>query len=234
MLKTNAFVLRRHDFREADRMYTVYSEEYGKIALLARGARKIKSKLAPHLESFGEVRVNFAKGKIFTHLSGASVLRHHKAILKDASRIDLVSHCFRLLDKFVKDDEADTEIYGLLEEAMSAANEAPEAGFQKIRVYFFWRLIDFLGYRPQLDECALCGKIIRQEATENRELWLNLTENIIICKDCTGDGLLIKNETLEGLKKIFDVGLGEFLKYDFDNAIVAVTEKAKQIKLSEL
>ena len=82
MLKTSAFVIKKNDYREFDRIYTVYAQDFGKISLLVRGARRIKSKLAPYLENFGEVRVNFAKGKIFNHLSGAGILKDNKILLK--------------------------------------------------------------------------------------------------------------------------------------------------------
>lgn len=232
MLKSNAFVLRRQDFRETDRIYTVYTDEFGKMSLLARGARKIKSKLAPHLEAFSEVRVNFAKGKIFTHLSGAMVLKNYNLVLKDMGKMELVGHCLNLLDKFVKYDDADAEIYKLLESVAAIANEAKDDDFAKIRVYFFWRLVDLLGYRPQLDECALCGKISTRQSAG--QIKFNVTDNIVICGECTGGGMFIKNETLENLKNVFETTPEEFVRGNLDSMLLTITEKAKQIKLSEL
>ncbi len=296
MQKTNAFVLRRQDFREYDRIYTLYSDQYGKISLLARGARRIKSKLAPHLEGLNEVRLNFAKGKIFNHLSGANVISLNKGLLCDSEKIAFISDCFHLLDRFIKPEEGDVMIYDLMKEvfvAVSSVIASPSEGvaipyhfgeiassmtprndkYNKIRVYFFWRLADLLGYRPQLDECALCGKAVgyvpplplppfKGEVPEGRRgmdgienpddtpsaLWaspplksgerknskFNITDNIIICSKCVGDGIFIQENSLQSLRKIFQVGLAEFLQTELDNQLLAITEKARQIKLSEL
>lgn len=228
MLKTNAFVLRRQDFRDYDRIYTIYTSDFGKMSLLARGARKIKSKLAPHLESFGEVRVNFARGKVFTHLSGAGTVCAHKTVLANHEKIALISECFRLLDKFVKPEEGDTGIYDLLRSTISAIGPVQSADLWKVRVYFFWRLIDILGYRPQLDECALCGNIIEGKSS------FNITENILFCGNCANGGFLMNAAAIEHLRAVFNTSLENYIKLNLDTALLALTEKAKQVKLSEL
>ena len=187
------------------------------------------------MENFGEVRVNFAKGKIFNHLSGAGILKDNKILLKDLEKINFIYDCLSFADKLIKSDEADNKIYNLLKEVFNAVGLAEKGDLYKINIYFFWRLVDFLGYRPQLDECALCGKIIgRQPAANSRQLLFNITDNIIICSDCAGNGLLIKEDTLDNLRKIFRIGLGEFLRTDASRELISITEKAKQIKLSEL
>ncbi|MFH1193920.1 MAG: DNA repair protein RecO [bacterium] len=257
MFKTSGFVLRRNDYREYDRIYTVYTSDFGKIPLLVRSAKKIKSKLAPALENFGEIKIDFAKGKVFNHLSGSRTLAVNKNILKDAEKIGLAQDCLYLLDRFIKPEEADENIFSHLKIVLSAIADAPvsviarrysdeatplktgsprpfgarDEIFVKISIYFFWKLVELLGYGPRLDECALCGA---ESGIMNKELWFNITDNILICKNCAGEGFLISGETLENLRKIFCSGLAEFLQTDLDNQLISITEKAKQIKLSEL
>jgi len=228
MLKTSGFALRKNDYREYDRIYTVYTFDFGKISLLARGARKIKSKLAPHLEGLNEVRLNFAKGKIFNHLSGANVISINKGLLRDGEKISFFLECFNLLDRFIKPEEGDRKIYELIKEIFAATSSFNFSSYDKIRIYFFWRLIDLLGYRPQLDECVLCGNIIIGSSK------FNITENIVICDKCRGEGVKISEATLGNLRKIFCVSLQEFMDYNLDSQLLIITNNAKQIKLSEL
>lgn len=259
MFKTSGFALRKMDYREYDRIYTVYTSDFGKISLLARGARRIKSKLAPHLEGLNEVRLNFAKGKIFNHLSGANVVGVNKGLLKDGEKIAFISDCFYLLDRFIKPEEGDVRIYDLMKEVFGAIANIPsvipsEAAAEprdltppnretgdispraplgrndmiKIKVYFFWRLADLLGYRPQLDECVLCGSIIIGSSK------FNITENIVICGKCRGEGIKISEMALENLRTVFRMPLREFIKYNLDSQLFNITNNARQIKLSEL
>jgi DNA repair protein RecO (recombination protein O) len=236
MLKTTGFVLRKNDYREYDRIYTFYTDDFGKLPLLVRGARRVKSKLAPHLENFGEARVYFARGRVLNHLSGARVLEDNRVLLKNQEKINLVCDCFYLLDKIIKPEESDRKIYGLLKETMAAASLASEADFFKIKIYFFWRLADYLGYRPQLDECALCGRGFKKKEPfpAGISVKFNITENIIICGECVGQGILIKDNALKDLKTVFAGPLREFVKFDLDKSLIVLTEKARQIKLSEL
>lgn len=253
MLHTSGFVLRKNDYREYDRIYTVYTSDFGKMSLLVRGAKKIKSKLAPAMENFDKIRIDFAKGKVFNHLSGSAAGAANKNILRDAEAIALSLDCLYLLDRFIKPEESDARIFNLINEAlrMIACSSLwrREAGrdfenkipfnplfskgeeMQKIKIYFFWKLVEHLGYGPRLEECALCGT---ESRIKNQELWFNITDNILICKNCAGAGILINDSTLENLRKIFTAGFMEFLKINLDAQLSGITEKARQIKLSEL
>ena len=229
MVKTQAFVIKKFDFREFDRTYIVYTRELGKTSLLVRGARRIKSKLSPNLENFNEVKLNFIKGRIFNHLAGASTVAKNNYILKNGNKIAFAYDCLNLLDRFVKSEERDDGIYDLVREVLLIIDKGNETNFPKIQIYFFWKLIDLLGYRPQLDGCSLCGNIV-----EGKEVLFNITDNIIICRKCAGQGILIKGDTLQKLRKVFHLSLNEFLKFDLDSQLIGITNKAKQIKLSEL
>jgi len=240
MIKTSGFVIKKYDFREYDRIYTVYTEELGKVPIFVRSARKIKSKLAPGLENFNEVRLNFIKGRIFNHLAGWSTTVANSKILRETEKIEATYDCLYLLDRLIKEEEPDKNIFGLLKEVINAINTPfflplskgeLEGVLQKIKVYFFWRLVDSLGYRPQLDSCAFCGNLIKEES---RELRFNITDNIIICRQCAGDGMAIGEQTLQTLKQIFQFSLNSFLNLELDEQLISITNKSKQIKLSEL
>lgn len=281
MLHTTGFVLRKNDYREYDRIYTVYTSDFGKMSLLVRGAKKIKSKLSPALENFDKIRIDFAKGKFFNHLSGSAAGAENKNIFCDAEKIFLSRDCLYLIDRFIKPEESDLRIFNLIDETLDAIArdffspcttkgypaffsplDTPrgelEGGFcpppnlplrrrgieedlfnifQKIKIYFFWKLIEYLGYEPRLDECALCGhssRVIPAETGIQFITKFNITDNIIICGNCVGEGIKIEEKTLENLRKIFGSDLAGFLKTDLDASLSAITEKARQIKLSEL
>src|SRR5687768_13192526 len=59
--RTDAVVLSRLDFGEADRILTVYTPRHGKVRVIAKGARKPASRLLPHLEYFTRSRLYLAK-----------------------------------------------------------------------------------------------------------------------------------------------------------------------------
>ncbi len=61
--RVEAVVIRHADWGEADRMLTLYTRERGKVRAIAKGARRIKSRKAGHLEPFTRVTLQLAKGR---------------------------------------------------------------------------------------------------------------------------------------------------------------------------
>src|SRR5215216_5491190 len=95
--RTDAVVLSRLDFGEADRILTVYTPHLGKVGIIAKGARKPKSRLLPHLEYFTRSRLMLAKGRDLDVVTGAETLDAHLALREDLDAYAHASHCAELL-----------------------------------------------------------------------------------------------------------------------------------------
>jgi DNA repair protein RecO (recombination protein O) len=61
--RVTAIVLRHSDWGEADRLLTLFTREMGKLRAVAKGARKMRSRKAGHLEPFTHVKLQVAKGR---------------------------------------------------------------------------------------------------------------------------------------------------------------------------
>lgn len=72
--KTLGIILKSEPYREADRVYTIYTKRYGKIRAMAKGVRKIKSKLAGHLEPFSLTNLMIVKGKMIDKIISARLI----------------------------------------------------------------------------------------------------------------------------------------------------------------
>jgi len=78
-------ILRKQDYRESDRLFVIYTDELGKIEAVAKGVRKIKSKMAGHLELFSIVNLMVAPGKNYYQIAGAErgeIVVHGSEILQ--------------------------------------------------------------------------------------------------------------------------------------------------------
>ena len=73
--RTEALVIRHTNFGEADRILTLYSREKGKIRVVAKGVRKLKSRKAGHLEPFTRVQLQLAKGRDLPIVTQAETYR---------------------------------------------------------------------------------------------------------------------------------------------------------------
>lgn len=109
--KTKGIILKKSAFREADCLYIFFTRDFGKITLVARGAKKIGSKLAGHLDYFQEINLTFATGKVFDQVSGAVITKNFKDLKADYERVNLGFEFLNLLGQSTKEKDADEKVY---------------------------------------------------------------------------------------------------------------------------
>ncbi|WKZ51072.1 MAG: DNA repair protein RecO [Anaerolineales bacterium] len=161
-LRVEAVVLRHSDFGEADRLLTLYTREQGKTRAVAKGARKIASRKAGHLEPFTRVKLQLARGRDLFIVTQAETVDAYPALRVDLTLTGYAAYVLELVDRFVPDEEsASPSLYRLLTETLSRldAGENPWLTVRSCEM----RLLDLLGFRPRLFECANCGNEIQPE-----------------------------------------------------------------------
>lgn len=204
---TEAVVLRRTNFGEADRILTLFTPSYGKVRAIAKGARRTTSRLAGHLEPFTRTQLLLATGReldIVTQAEGRERLDHLRdhhwhatgawyiaelvdRFLEDADPhprlYQLFTRTLRLLDDDAStltpptastpaaDAEATADTFPVADAhpaapvrvaAPAASSAAGSRGWLALR-YFELHLLDELGYRPALHNCAGCDTPLRPE-----------------------------------------------------------------------
>ena len=148
-LLTHGIILSRTDYGEADRIITLLTPDYGKLSLLAKGVRKIKSKLAGGIELFSVSHITFIRGKgELGTLISTRLITHYGNIVKDITRVQLGYELIRVLHK-ATEDEPEAEYFHLLQQAFEALDDdtIPE---ELIRSWFSAQLLRQAGHTPNL------------------------------------------------------------------------------------
>jgi len=194
-LRAEAIVLRHIDWGEADRLLTLYTRELGKVRAIAKGARKINSRKAGHIEPFTRVTLQLAKGRDLLIVTQAQMIDAYQPLREDLTRMGYAAYALELLDRFVPDEEiAVPSLYRLIGETLARLATETDA-WLPIR-YYEMRLLDHLGFRPQLFECANCGRDILPE-----DQFFSYAAGGVICPRCA-----------QGLKGLHKISI-EALKY---------------------
>ncbi|HEY3340987.1 MAG TPA: DNA repair protein RecO [Anaerolineae bacterium] len=149
---TEAIILRRMDFGEADRILTIMTPEMGKLRVIAKGVRKITSRKAGHVELFTRVRLLLARGRTFDIVSQAETIEPYRPVREDLLRSSFAHYLSELIDVFAQEGTEDTALYDLLANGLSWLSGAPDPALAAR--YFELRLLTLTGYRPQLFRCA--------------------------------------------------------------------------------
>lgn len=161
-LVTTAIILSRTDFGEADRILTVLTPEYGKLRLLAKGVRRVKSKLAGGIELFSISTVTFVKGRgeIGTLVS-TRLDKHYAHIVEDLQRTMLGYDLIKKLNK-VTEDEPESEYFELLHQTFEALDEAT-IPLPLIRFWFSAQIQRLGGHTPNLQTDEAGRKLVADQ-----------------------------------------------------------------------
>jgi len=161
LYRTEAVVLRRGDFGEADRILTAYTPEHGKLRLVAKGVRKVRSRKAGHLEPFTRVELQIARGHDLDVITQAQALDLHTGLHRDLERFGYAAYVVELMDRFTVQEGESRGLYRLLVDTLDRLSEPFEPA--AVVDYYQLRLLDLLGYRPELFRCLGCGAEVRPE-----------------------------------------------------------------------
>lgn len=146
---TTGIILSRTDYGEADRILTVLTPDHGKLRLVARGVRKLKSKLAGGIELFSTSNITFIEGKSgLGTLISTRLIKHYGRIINDINRVQLGYELIKILNK-ATEDQPEAEYYRLLDQAFAALDD-PKIETELIRAWFSAQLLRQAGHSPNL------------------------------------------------------------------------------------
>jgi len=201
--RLEAVVLRHADWGEADRLLTLYTRERGKVRAIAKGARKVKSRKAGHLEPFTRVTLQLARGRDLLIVTDAETIDAYQPLREDLIKTGYASYLVELLDRFTYEEESEnTNIFRLLTASLSRVADEPDP-WLAIR-YYEVRLLEHLGFRPQLFACANCREEIKAV-----DQFFSAAQGGVLCPRCGASPSTMLRASLPG---VWNVSV-EALKY---------------------
>lgn len=160
-LRLEAVVLKHADWGEADRLVWLFSRQQGKLKAIAKGVRKPRSRKSGHLEPFTRVSLQIARGRDLPIITQAETIEAYLPLRADLLLTTYAAYVVELLDRFTYEEGEHQGLYRLLSETLERLCLPGETDFT-VR-YYEMRLLDLVGYRPQLGNCACCGVEIQPE-----------------------------------------------------------------------
>lgn len=147
--QTNGIILNRINFGEADRILTVITPDYGKLRLMARGVRKVKSKLAGGIELFSISEISFitGRGDIGTLIS-TRLMTHYGNIVMDINRTQAGYNALKLMDTITEDD-SEAEYYQVLLRTLATLDN-PRLSIVLAEAWMYMQALRLGGHTPNL------------------------------------------------------------------------------------
>lgn len=159
MCRTEGVVLRAHDYSETSKIISIYSRAFGKVRVIAKGARKPKSRFGASMEPITEVNFIFYKREnrdLYT-IGQCDILQPFSELKRHMTSLGYASAICELADRLAIGEEPNPTLYRGLLSALQGIEERAEENPERFFWHFQLTCAAALGYRPHLARCASCG-----------------------------------------------------------------------------
>ncbi|MDP1721649.1 MAG: DNA repair protein RecO [Candidatus Gottesmanbacteria bacterium] len=144
--RTNAIILKRRNIGEADRVVTIFSKEYGKMKVIAKGIRRIGSRRSPHVEVFSHSILMLHRGKTWDLVTEATPLDAFSFLRIHLPRVTSAYYLCELVDVLLPDRQEHRDVYTLLLSALQTLNGTTEIDPVVANEQYALELLRLLGY----------------------------------------------------------------------------------------
>jgi len=215
---TRAIVLNRVPWRENDIKVSLYSPDQGRLDLIARGARKTKSKLAGHIEPISLVRIMVIRGKRLDYLGSAINEVNYFNIKNDLDKLAIAGEAINIFNRLVKPAETDKKLFNHLTGFLNFIDELKIIKHQLWSDFFIFKLLAKLGYKPELCDCLRCSRKITPQGN-----YFDLNRGGLICKNCVPADkiniLTVSDNGIKILREIIDNNFEKLNSFKIDKQL---------------
>lgn len=181
LYKTEGIVLKSMEFKEADKIVTIYTKDYGKITAIAKGVRKTKSKFGSSLEILTYSIFLIYKGRNIDIVSQTEILESFFSTSKEVIKFAFAANCVEIVNKLTEEREINIGLFNLLKEVLHYLRRTNDP--KLLALSFKWQTMSILGYRPSLNHCCKCNKSIEDQ----KEMYFNVREGGLVCNNCIAE-----------------------------------------------
>jgi DNA repair protein RecO (recombination protein O) len=209
--KTRGIILKRTNLGEADRIVTIFTEDYGKIKVVAKGVRKTLSKMAGHLEPFCLTRLSIVEGRNLDTICGAEVEECFMGLRGDLAKTQTCFYMAEIVDKMVEERSPHKEIFELLSLVFTHANDLNES---LLISYFEINFLAEMGFKPELYECTHCQAKLTPGANN-----FDFTRGGLICDSC-GSGRPVTDKTIKLIRYCLEHKFSQIKKIKVEKKVI--------------
>lgn len=174
--KTEGIIIRSVDYGEGNKIITIYTKELGKIGVMAKGAKKTKSRLAAVSQLFSHGYFVFYHGGGLGNLTSGDIIDSFRILHQDIMKTAWAAYIVELLDKVTADREANAFLFYLLHSALTLIGQDKDP--EIVARIFELQVLQQAGVKPVLDKCVMC----HQE--DNPGIAFSIKEGGMLCECC--------------------------------------------------
>lgn len=198
------------NYSETSKILNILTKEHGLIGIISKGCRNPKNKLhgVSRKLIYGTFHIYYKEGGLST-LIGVDIINSFSKTIMDLEKISYASYIIDLCNQVVKQNE-DGEILDLTISTLEKIDE----GLNPLSLtnILELKLLDFLGVRPNIDNCSYCG-------SDKNIVTLSSDAGGYICKNCYNNELLVSDKTIKMIRMYYYVDIKNITKLDVSSEV---------------
>jgi len=157
--KTEGVVLRSIRYGEADRVLHLYTADRGRVGAVAKGVRRVRSRLGGRLEPLSRVKLVLYEGRgELATISQVDTVHAHPALREHRASLERASQACESVLRLFDSSEPNRPAYNLLCNELALLDADPPAATRAQALAFRVKLLLAAGFAPELSACAACGE----------------------------------------------------------------------------
>ncbi|MDR6122325.1 DNA repair protein RecO [Neobacillus drentensis] len=153
--KCEGIVIRTTDYGETNKIITIFTREWGKIGVMARGAKKPNSRLSSVTQLFTHGYFLVQRGSGLGSLQQGEIATSLRSIGEDIFLTAYASYIVELTDKCTDEKKPNPFHFELLLQTLNYMNEGYEPDI--LMNIYEMKMLNVMGLYPVLNQCSVCG-----------------------------------------------------------------------------
>ena len=175
LAKCEGIVIRTTDYGETNKIITLYTKEFGKVGVMARGAKKPSSRFSAVTQLFHFGHYLFLSGRGLGQLQQGETLESFRSIREDIFLTAYASYIAELLDKGTEERKPHEALFNLFYQSLHYLDE--EYDPEIIVNIFEMKMLSVFGFAPELNRCVNCG-------AQDGSFSFSIREGGLLCHRC--------------------------------------------------
>jgi len=198
LYSTEAIILQTHNYGDTSLICNLFSKDFGKLALIAKGARTLKNPNRAILQPLHYIKVEYyyKPNRNMQLLKEASINNHYHKIKKNYSKLTYSYMCIDILNKISQFDNPCNIIFRLIKSTLHSINANNAESVNLFYLFYQIQLLKYLGFQPNIKSCSICNKNFTN-AHYNKNV------GQLICSNCgQTKELKLNNNTINLIKTL--------------------------------
>ena len=225
MIKTKALVIKKQNYRETDRILTIFSPDFGKKTIIARGIRKPLSKMSGHLDTLMLAQIILTHDQELPTVTSCQLIGPFDNIRKSYKKTNQASAVIKLIDKVVLENINQDQFFNLTINTLINIDE--DRSWEHNWLYFLHNVLVLLGLEPGNFVCHDCKK-------KETSGYKNIGDRNFVCCDCVKENSDLVKLDERTVKLLYILGEFDFDKLERVPLPEETSKKAEEVLLKDI